>query len=168
MKDEDSSSNEMSNVIFKKVCSDISVLSQFSMSESAPERKYWPNKHFRLVKRSFKGHCLWRVSIYVSFALQSNIVNTVLKKWLYWNQSSYMSRISRIIFMGKKLSCGEISAFHVWQLWGNWKFLYMWRNFRCLHMKYVQKYEILRIWHVCDVENVVIYAKLMQFLLFCR
>ena len=24
---------------------------------------------------------------------------------------------------------GEISAFHVWQLWGNWKFHHMWRNF---------------------------------------
>ena len=30
---------------------------------------------------------------------------------------------------GEKLSCGEISAYHLWQLWGNWKFLHMWRNF---------------------------------------
>ena len=28
----------------------------------------------------------------------------------------------------------------------------------------VEKYEILHIWYVCDVENVVIYAKFMQFL----
>ena len=79
---------------------------------------------------------------------------------------------------GKKLSCGEISAFHVWQLWGNWKFLHMWRNFRCLHMTDVEKSEILHIWHVCDVENVAIYAKFIAiyavlllnllFTLFCR
>ena len=30
-------------------------------------------------------------------------------------QSSYLSRILRIIFVEKKLSCGEISSFHVWQ-----------------------------------------------------
>ena len=29
-----------------------------------------------------------------------------------FNQSSYLSRISRIIFVEKKLSCGEISAFY--------------------------------------------------------
>ena len=28
-------------------------------------------------------------------------------------QSSYLSRISPIIFVGEKLSCGEISAIHV-------------------------------------------------------
>ena len=28
----------------------------------------------------------------------------------------------------------------------------------------VEKSEILHIWHVCDVENVAIYAKFMQFL----
>ena len=78
-------------------------------------------------------------------------------------QTWYLSRLSRIIFVEKKLSCGEISAFHVWQLWGNWKFLHMWRNFRCLHMTDVEKSEILHIWHVCDVENVAIYAKFMQF-----
>ena len=31
------------------------------------------------------------------------------------NQSSYLLRISRIIFVEKNLSCGEISVFHVWQ-----------------------------------------------------
>ena len=56
----------------------------------------------------------------------------------YVNQSSYLSRISRIIFMEKKLSCGEISVFYTefvnlskfmpflfqiyvekkWQIWG--------------------------------------------------
>ena len=30
-----------------------------------------------------------------------------------FGQSSYLSRISRFIFMEKKLSCGEILAFHV-------------------------------------------------------
>ena len=45
------------------------------------------------------------------------------------DQSWYLSRISRITFVEKKLSCGEISAFLVLQLWGNRKFLYMWRNF---------------------------------------
>ena len=44
-------------------------------------------------------------------------------------QSSYLSRISQIIFMQKKLSCGQFWAFHVWQLWGNWKFLHTLRNF---------------------------------------
>ena len=41
--------------------------------------------------------------------------------------------------------------------------LHMWRNFRCLHMTDVEKSEILHIWHVCDVKNVAIYAKFMQF-----
>ena len=31
---------------------------------------------------------------------------------------------------------------------------------RCLHMTDVEKSEILHIWHVCDVENVAINAKL--------
>ena len=39
----------------------------------------------------------------------------------------------------------------------------MWRNFRCLHITDVEKYEILQLWHMCDVENVAIYAKFMQF-----
>ena len=33
----------------------------------------------------------------------------------------YSSWISWIIFVEKKYSCWKISAFHVWQLWGNWK-----------------------------------------------
>ena len=72
-------------------------------------------------------------------------------------------RISWIIFVEKKLSYGEISAFHVWHLWGNWKFLHMWRNFRCLYMTDVEKSEILHLWHVCDVENVAISAKILYF-----
>ena len=54
----------------------------------------------------------------------------------------------------------------------------MWRNFRCLHMTDVEKSEILHIWHVCDVENVAMYAKYIAiyailllnllFTLFCR
>ena len=39
-------------------------------------------------------------------------------------------------------------------------------HFRCLHMTDVEKSEILHKWHVCDVENVAIYAKFMQ--LFCQ
>ena len=50
-------------------------------------------------------------------------------------QTSYLSPISLILLVEKKLSCGEISAFHVWQLWENWIFLHMWRNFRCLHIR---------------------------------
>ena len=34
-------------------------------------------------------------------------------------------------------------------------------NFRCLHITDVEKFEILHIWHVCDVENVAMYAKFM-------
>ena len=34
----------------------------------------------------------------------------------------------------------------------------MWRNIRCLHMTDVEKSEIIHKWHVCDVENVAIYA----------
>ena len=37
--------------------------------------------------------------------------------------------LSLILLLEKKLSCGKISAFHVWQLWGNWKFHHMWRKF---------------------------------------
>ena len=80
--------------------------------------------------------------------------------------------------MEKKLLCGEISAFYVWQLWGNWRYLQMWQNFRCLHITDVEKSEILHIWHVCDVGNVAIYAKFilinavlllnLLFTLFCR
>ena len=54
----------------------------------------------------------------------------------------------------------------------------MWRNFRCHHIADVEKSEILHIWHVCDVENVAIYAKFIAiydvllrnllFTLFCR
>ena len=29
----------------------------------------------------------------------------------------------------KKLPCGENSAFHLWQLWGNWKFFDVWKLF---------------------------------------
>ena len=39
----------------------------------------------------------------------------------------------------------------------------MWRNFRCLPMTDVDNSDILHIWHVCDVKNVDIYAKFMQF-----
>ena len=67
------------------------------------------------------------------------------------------------IISGEKLPCGEFSAFHVRRLQGNQKFLYMWRNFICLPMTDVEKSEILHIWHVCDVENVAIYAKFMLF-----
>ena len=34
------------------------------------------------------------------------------KNPLFFGQSSYLSRISQIIFVEKKLSCGEMSAFH--------------------------------------------------------
>ena len=50
-----------------------------------------------------------------------------------WWHSSYLSQISQIIFVEKKLSRGEISAFHVWKLWGNWKFLHTWRNFSTIN-----------------------------------
>ena len=63
----------------------------------------------------------------------------------------------------EKLPCGEFSAFHVWRLQGNQKFLYMWRNFRCLPMTDVENSEILYIWHVYYIENVAIYAKFMLF-----
>ena len=41
-----------------------------------------------------------------------------------WN----LSLISLMLLVEKK--CGEISAFHVWQLWANWKFLHIWRYFK--------------------------------------
>ena len=47
-------------------------------------------------------------------------------------QTWYLSRISRIIFVEKKLPFGEISVFHVWQLWENWKFLHILKNFRTI------------------------------------
>ena len=34
----------------------------------------------------------------------------------------------------------------------------MCRDFRCAHKANVEKSEILHIWHVCDVDNVAIYA----------
>ena len=38
------------------------------------------------------------------------------------------------------------------------------QKFRCLQMTDVEKSEILHLWHVCDVENVAIYVRFMQFL----
>ena len=85
-------------------------------------------------------------------------VQNVKCRWC-WQQTWCLSLI---LLVEKKLPCGEISVFPVWQLWGNWKFLQMWKNFRCFHMKYVGKSEVLHIWHVCEVENVAIYAKFMH------
>ena len=45
-----------------------------------------------------------------------------------WADLTFVTNITNII-SGEKSSCGETSAFPVWQLWGNWKFLHMWRNF---------------------------------------
>ena len=92
---------------------------------------------------------------------------SILIVWKYvlfhFAQTSYLSQVSQVIYVEKKFPCGEFSAFHVWRLQGNKKILYMWRNFRCLPMTDVEKSEILHIWHVCDVENVAIYAKFMLF-----
>ena len=52
----------------------------------------------------------------------------------------------------------NISDFSTSVMWRHLKFLHMWRNFRCLHLTNVEKSESLHIWHVCDVENVAIYA----------
>ena len=101
------------------------------------------------------------VNIHTSTTFDAKLPDFVYGKafinieWML-TQTSYLSLISLILLVEKKLSCGKISAFHVWQLWGNWNFLHMWRNFRFLHMTDVEKSEILLIWHVCDVENVAI------------
>ena len=79
------------------------------------------------------------------------------------HQTWYLSLTSLTRLVEKKLPCGEFSAFHVWRLQGNQKFLYLWRNFRCLPMTDVEKSEIVHIWHVCDVENVAISAKFILF-----
>ena len=47
--------------------------------------------------------------------------------------TSYLSLISLILLLEKKLSCGEISAFHVWQLWGNQNIF---------HMQHVKKFQM--------------------------
>ena len=101
--------------------------------------------------------------VYWTFIIKLPFLDAVASQALPLWQTSYLSQISQIIFVEKKLPCGEFSAFHVWRLQGNQKFLYMWRNFRCLPMTDVEKSEILHIWHVCDVENVAIYAKFMLF-----
>ena len=54
------------------------------------------------------------------------------------------------IIGGEKLQCEEFSAFHVWQLWANQKFLHNWKKFKFFHMTDVEKSEILHIWHVFD------------------
>ena len=46
--------------------------------------------------------------------------NTSFRNTCNWNtELIFVTNISPIIFEGKKLSCGEISAIHVWQLWRN-------------------------------------------------
>ena len=81
----------------------------------------WSYSHSQL-------HCLALVleKLFVKLNQLSSTSNLDKKKSNYStfipHQSSYLSWISQIIFVEKKLSCGEISAFHVRQLWGNWKF----------------------------------------------
>ena len=58
-----------------------------------------------------------------------------------------MSVISLILLMEKKLSCGEFSAFHVWQLWGNQKQLE--KNQVFAHDNCGES-EIVNIWHAFD------------------
>ena len=55
----------------------------------------------------FNRRCLSIVLAFVTFKIISLSAEKVA-----WVQSSYLSRISRIIFVEKKLSCGEISAFY--------------------------------------------------------
>ena len=76
---------------------------------------------------------IWLFYVWPSLAIK---LRGVVKKRSFLRQADCKQTwyLWRIIFVQKKLSCGEISAFHVWQLWGNWRFLHMWRNFRCLHM----------------------------------
>ena len=107
--------------------------------------------------------------------MQESVINFkschVANLLVHENSSMVCNCVSDIIFVtyityyiyGEKLPCGEFSAFRVWRLQWNQDFLYMWRNFRCLPMTDVEKSEILHIWHVCDVENVAIYAKFMPF-----
>ena len=92
--------------------------------------------------------CLF-IIIFCLFVSVSFLLIVYIQTW-------YLSLISLILLVEKELLCEEISAFFVWQLWENWKFLHKGRNFRCLHMTDVEKSEILHIWHVCDV---AIYAK---------
>ena len=61
----------------------------------------------------------------------------------------FFTNITNIIG-GEKLQCEEFSAFHVWQSWGNQKFLHNWEKFKFIHMTDVEKSEILHIWHVFD------------------
>ena len=93
------------------------------------------------------------------------------------SQSSYLYRISWFISVEKKLSCGEISVFHVWQLWGNWNFFHMWRNFRCLHMTDV---ESRKRRHICKIHAIFyalscgeklspnVWGLLLYYLIICR
>ena len=64
---------------------------------------------------------------------------------------------------GEKIVVWRNFSFPCITIVGKLRFLHMWINFRCLHMTDVEKSDILHIWHVCDVKNVAIYAKFMQF-----
>ena len=79
-------------------------------------------------------------------------------------QTWYLSLISLILSVEKKLSCGEISAFHVWQLWENWQFHQTWRNFRCLHMRKINN--VYNWWGFIAIYAVLLLNLL--FTLFCR
>ena len=73
----------------------------------------------------------WWLKAYISHNLQSwKIVYPVTLK-----------TISRDASASKNLSCGDISNFCTWKMWRNLNFLYMWINFKFLHMTDVEKSE---------------------------
>ena len=63
------------------------------------------------------------------------------QRWLLFFLGADMIFVTNItnIISGEKLPCGESSAFHVWQLWGNQKFLHNWKKFKFFHVTYVEK-----------------------------
>ena len=98
--------------------------SKYKSDDSVFVKKSFVCDENRVIKRVSMEKCTECINWFFCWL----VMNELLSRGQCW-QSSYLSRISRFISLEKQLLCGEISAFHVWQLWGKWNFLHMWRNF---------------------------------------
>ena len=72
----------------------------------------------------------------------------------------YLSQVSQVRYVEKKLSCGEISNLYAWQMWRNLKFLNMWSNFKFLHivemwrnLTFLHMLSNFKFLHMTDVEK---------------
>ena len=112
------------------------------------------------------GRSVTQISPLTSFPSVTKTLQNL--SWVFWRQTwifmgGYERENTYLIFVtyeicGENLSCGEISDFYTWQMWGNLKFLHMWRSFKFLYTTTVEKSEMSP--HLaCDVENWILKVK---------